>query len=92
MNPIPELYAYMLRNMLNCSNEKKIITSYALFKSMRKVIYKAPKKVFREIIREFSEDYNVLREINKTNFQIHLNNRVRKQLKRIHEYIFPIRI
>lgn len=92
MKPLPELYAYILRNILRCAGERQVITAYGLFKSMRKVVYKAPMPVFREIIKEFLEDYNVLRELNKTNFQIHLNKQVRQQLRRLNESTFPINV
>lgn len=90
-NPIPELYAYILRNIIRTSNYHTT-TSNKIFKSMKKVIYKSPMCVFREIIREFSEDYHVLVKLNKTHFRIQISEKVKRQLEKLNKSIFPIRV
>lgn len=90
--PLPELYAYILRNVLRRSGEGNITTTYSILKSIKKVVYKAPMSVFREIIKEFCEDYKTLKKLDKTNFRIQLSKEVQKQLRKLNDQIFPIRI
>lgn len=88
--PLPEIYAYILRNI--CLKGNIIVSSDFVIKSIKKVVYKAPIFVFREIIKEFTEDFCVFKRIGKTSFRIYLNNKVRKQLRQLNNHIFPIRV
>lgn len=92
---LPELYAYILRNVLLMSKGYKVVTSKVFFIGLRKVVYKAPKPVLRYVLYEFIHKYNILRPAGKgkkKKYFIVIPEDVEKQLERLKDYVFPLKI
>lgn len=88
---VPELYAYIYRNLLTTAGRRKVVESRTLFISIRKVIRRAPAETLRTIISEM-EHYEMIKKLPKMNYMIITNNKLNKKVENLKPHIFPIDI
>lgn len=92
--PLPELYAYIFRHIASATNGTNVVTDEVIFQAMRKVIYKAPKPIFRYMIKEYEHEYGVLKCLSEKNdrYLVVLNPDTRRRLNKLKEHVFPVDI
>lgn len=89
MEDIPIIYAYIYRNIKNISYRCRIIDSEVVIKSLRKIIYKAPATVYRDIFTDM-EKMGLLKRLDRRKYLLLSNQACDKKIKRLKEYVFPI--
>jgi len=84
---IPVLYAYIFRN-LEKGNKGIVILNDRAMIILGRIIRKAPRYVYREILEEMCQ-MHILKRINKVKYMFLTNYKCKKALKKLKEYIFP---
>jgi len=84
---IPVLYAYIFRNLEN-ENGNKLLTNDNAMIIMGRIIRKAPRYVYREILEDMCK-MHILKKINKREYMLIANHKCKMALRKLKEYIFP---